>query len=56
MDLPSSKPVTFVVRARQREPWLPLVTPKLIDFVSRRVGNYQYSPVWGMLIDQLWVR
>jgi peptide/nickel transport system substrate-binding protein len=37
-------------------PWLPLVTPKVIDFVSHRVGNYQYNPVWGMLIDQLWVR
>ena len=37
-------------------PWLPMVTPKVTDFVSRRVGNYQYNPVWGMLIDQLWVR
>ena len=24
--------------------------------VSRRVGNYQYSPQWGPLVDQLWVR
>ena len=37
-------------------PWLPLVTPTVIDFVSHRVGNYQYNPVWGMLIDQPWVR
>ena len=25
-------------------------------FVARRVGNYQYNPQWGMLMDQLWVR
>jgi hypothetical protein len=24
--------------------------------VSRRVGNYQYNPQWGPLLDQLWVR
>jgi ABC-type transport system substrate-binding protein/DNA-binding SARP family transcriptional activator/streptogramin lyase len=24
--------------------------------VSRRVGNYQYHPQWGPLLDQLWVR
>ena len=24
--------------------------------VSRRVGNYQYNPQWGVLLDQLWVR
>jgi ABC-type transport system substrate-binding protein/DNA-binding SARP family transcriptional activator len=24
--------------------------------VSRRIGNYQYSPQWGPLLDQLWVR
>jgi hypothetical protein len=26
------------------------------DFVSRRVGNFEYNPQWGMLVDQLWVR
>jgi peptide/nickel transport system substrate-binding protein len=26
------------------------------DFVARRVGNYQYNPQWGVLVDQLWVR
>jgi YVTN family beta-propeller protein len=35
---------------------VPLVNPKQIDFVSRRVGNYQHHPVFGMLISQLWVR
>jgi peptide/nickel transport system substrate-binding protein len=37
-------------------PWVPLVTPKTLDVVAKRVGNYQYSPMWAMLIDQLWVR
>jgi hypothetical protein len=26
------------------------------SFVSRRVGNYQYSPQWGPLFDQMWVK
>jgi YVTN family beta-propeller protein len=33
-----------------------LVTPNTTDFVSKRVGNYQYHPLWGVLLDQLWVR
>jgi YVTN family beta-propeller protein len=37
-------------------PWLPTVTPTWTDFVSRRVGNYQFHPLWGILPDQLWVR
>jgi peptide/nickel transport system substrate-binding protein len=35
---------------------VPLTTPRAVAFVSRRVGNYQYSPEWGVLYDQLWVR
>jgi ABC-type transport system substrate-binding protein/DNA-binding SARP family transcriptional activator/DNA-binding beta-propeller fold protein YncE len=35
---------------------LPTVTPNETDFISRRVHNYQYNPVWGVLLDQLWVR
>jgi YVTN family beta-propeller protein len=38
-------------------PWVPLVNPKGIDVLAKRVGNYQYSPAgFGMLLDQLWVR
>ena len=33
-----------------------LVTPNATDFVSKRVGNYQFHPLWGLLTDQLWVR
>ena len=36
--------------------WLPTVTGKQTDIVSKRVGNYHYHPLWGALIDQLWVR
>ena len=39
-----------------RPPCVPLVNPKSIAFVSRRVGNFQYSQQWGVLYDQLWVR
>jgi peptide/nickel transport system substrate-binding protein len=37
-------------------PWVSLVNPTGLDFVSARVGNYQYSPQWRILLDQLWVR
>jgi len=36
-------------------PWVPTVTPLFVGFVSQRVGNYQFHPQWGPLIDQLWV-
>jgi peptide/nickel transport system substrate-binding protein len=35
---------------------IPLVNPKEVVFVSKRVGNYQRHPVLGTLISQLWVR
>jgi peptide/nickel transport system substrate-binding protein len=37
-------------------PWVTLITSKDVNFLSKRVGNYQWSPSMGMLIDQLWVR
>jgi YVTN family beta-propeller protein len=37
-------------------PLVPLVTPSWLDFVSQRVGNYQYDSVQGALIDQMWVK
>jgi YVTN family beta-propeller protein len=36
--------------------WLPTITTKQTDLISARVGNYQYNPFWGAIIDQLWVR
>ena len=37
-------------------PWVPLVNPKSVEVLSKRVGNYQYEPQLGVLIDQLWTR
>jgi hypothetical protein len=38
-------------------PWIPLFIPKQVDFLSKRVGNSQYSPSGlGMLIVGLRVR
>ena len=37
-------------------PFLPLVSTIGVGFVSERVGNYQVSPQWGVLLDLLWVQ
>jgi peptide/nickel transport system substrate-binding protein len=37
-------------------PWVPLFNPKLVDFVGKRVGNYQFSLEFYMYVDQLWVK
>ena len=33
-------------------PWVSMFNPKYLDFVSKRVKNYQFSPQWYFLIDQ----
>jgi YVTN family beta-propeller protein len=37
-------------------PYLWLASSNGIEFVSERTGNYQYSPQWGVLLNQLWVQ
>jgi peptide/nickel transport system substrate-binding protein len=37
-------------------PIVPTYNRQNVDFVSERVGNYQYHPQWGPLLDQLWVK
>jgi peptide/nickel transport system substrate-binding protein len=38
-------------------PWVSLMATKDVNFLSKRVGNYQFSPDgMGLLIDQLWVQ
>jgi peptide/nickel transport system substrate-binding protein len=37
-------------------PWVPLVNPIDVDFVSERLENYQYNPQWGLLLAQVWVQ
>ena len=39
-----------------RAPILPTDNRRNVDFLSKRVGNYQYNPQWGVLLSQLWVR
>ena len=35
--------------------WVPLYNSHGADLVSKRVGNYQHSPMRGALLSQLWV-
>ncbi len=35
---------------------IPYLNLKAIDFVSKRLGNYQHHPEYDLLIDQVWVR
>ena len=37
-------------------PIVPIVNRRNVDFLSKRVGNYQYNPQWGPLLSQLWVK
>jgi peptide/nickel transport system substrate-binding protein len=37
-------------------PVVPMYNRRNLDFVSKRVGNYQYNPQWGFLLDQAWVK
>jgi peptide/nickel transport system substrate-binding protein len=37
-------------------PMVPTSNRRSVDFVATRVGNYQYHPQWGVLLDQLWVK
>lgn len=36
--------------------WVPTVTPNETDLTSSRTAGYEYNPVWGALIDQLWIQ
>ncbi|MGB6582318.1 MAG: ABC transporter substrate-binding protein, partial [Streptosporangiaceae bacterium] len=37
-------------------PWVPILSQGSTTFVSARTGNYQESPIYGPLLDQIWVR
>jgi peptide/nickel transport system substrate-binding protein len=36
--------------------WAPTVSENEVDYVSKRLHNYEYNPVWGFLTDQAWLR
>jgi YVTN family beta-propeller protein len=42
--------------ATDQAPWLMMVSISGIDTVSARVGNYQFVPSFGPVLDQFWVR
>jgi len=35
---------------------VPYANDLQLTLLSRRVGNYQFNPQWGVLLDRLWVR
>jgi peptide/nickel transport system substrate-binding protein len=39
-----------------KSPIVPVFNPKLVDFTSKRVGDYQFSKQFYMLVSQLWVQ
>jgi peptide/nickel transport system substrate-binding protein len=43
-------------RLADASPFVDLLNPTGIHLTGGRVGNYQYSWQWGVLLDQLWVR
>jgi peptide/nickel transport system substrate-binding protein len=43
-------------RIADAAPVIPLVNRRTVALVSKRAGNYQQHPLWGPLLDQLWVR
>ncbi|HEY1478489.1 MAG TPA: ABC transporter substrate-binding protein [Gaiellales bacterium] len=36
--------------------WVPTVSSHAPELVSRRLGNYEYSPIWDFVADQAWLR
>jgi peptide/nickel transport system substrate-binding protein len=42
--------------AVDQAPWATLFSPKNIDFVSKRVGNFVFSSQFYFLVDQAWVQ
>ncbi len=37
-------------------PLVTMINPKLVTFVSKRVGNFQFNPSWYWLMSQSWVQ
>jgi hypothetical protein len=36
--------------------WVPTVNVRAVDFVSKRLRNYEYHPISGFLADQVYLR
>lgn len=37
-------------------PWVTMMNPQVVTFVSKRIGNYQFHPQWQLLFSQAWVQ
>jgi hypothetical protein len=37
-------------------PWVSFANGVVLEVKAARVGNYEFNPQWGTLLDQLWVR
>ncbi|MBW4023783.1 MAG: ABC transporter substrate-binding protein [Proteobacteria bacterium] len=37
-------------------PWVTMFTPKQLDFVSKRLGNFSYSDQFKVIFSQVWVQ
>jgi peptide/nickel transport system substrate-binding protein len=56
---PPAAPALWQKAERQilaQGPIVPIDNQQDANFVSKRVGDFQYHPQWGALLDQLWVR
>jgi peptide/nickel transport system substrate-binding protein len=42
--------------ATDAAPWATMFTPKELDFVSKRVGDFTFSDQFHLLYDKLWVQ
>ncbi len=36
--------------------WVPMVNSHSPELVSKRLGNFQYNPIWDFIADQAWLR
>jgi YVTN family beta-propeller protein len=36
--------------------WVPTINVREVEFLSKRVRNYEHHAVWGFLVDQSWLR
>jgi peptide/nickel transport system substrate-binding protein len=36
--------------------WVPTENLREVNHVSKRLGNYEFKPVWGFLADQSWIQ
>lgn len=37
-------------------PMVVMFNPSVVNFVSKRLGHFQYNPQWGLLMDRAWVK